>query len=439
MLFLLLVPFGAYAAQTIETYTTPSVAQPVWFLPDPSTNLIAAEFTFDGGISLDPNGKEGLVNLLGGILLSGAGDRDAQDLAQFLKDHAIGIGINSTRDETIVSISAPSRFWPQATSILKDILFAPRFDTGEIERAKASQAAALRSDLSDPNWRAQRIVNGLVFEGSPYARPGAGTADTVTNLTQNDFRAVYKLIFGAKPVHAVFVGNADELRIDEALYSFASLPASAPDTDKSDYRRLTPPRQIFHEFDVPQSSLVYVLPGLPAQDKEYAAYTVLNALLGDGFGSRLMSALREESGLSYGVSNGQSDARHGALWIFSLQVGDKDTAKAAAILQREIGNTITKPFSKAEVKKAAESLAAQLPMGWTSSSAIAGQLGAAQRNGYSTDYLNEWQTKLRSVTPKHVQKMAQRLLQNKHSVMVTVGRTQPDGWTNVPHLPFVKE
>ncbi len=435
LLLLLTLPFAAHAAQQVQTLTNPNVSDPVWYLTDPSTNLISAQLTFDGGISLDPEGKEGLVNLLGGLMLSGADDLNAEKLAETLKDHAISISIDSRRDETILSLSAPARYWDEAVKLVADITAKPLFDQGEIDRAIAAQTASIKSDLSDPDWRAMRLMNGIVFENSVYARPGAGSATSVNHLKRNDFIQVYKRIFGSKPVHAVFVGKAGQDEINQMMAAFAPLPKAA-ESAPFDYRNFKAAKRYHQNFDVPQTSLYYILPGLHADDSDYAALTILNAVLSDGFGSRLMKALREESGLSYGVSGGISDSPGGALWAFSVRVDSGKLDEAAAILEREVAETATTLLPQKDIEEAAKVLAAQLPMGWTSSSAIAAQLAEAQRDGYSPDYLNEWQKRLLAVKAEDVQKLATRLLQDKQSVMIAVGRARPDdSWIERADLP----
>lgn len=425
---------GALAAQNVITLDNPNVASPVWILPDDTTNVISAQITFEGGITSDPVGKEGLGNLLGGLMLSGAGERDAAALAQTLKDHAITISVQSRRDDTILSLTAPARYWAETAKLVADIIRRPRFDTGEVIRAIAAQSASIRSDLSDPDWRAMRLMNGIVYEGAPYARPGAGSLKSLNRLTRNDFITAHKTIFGSKPVQAVFVGDVDNVKITTMLSAFDGLATPAKSAI-SEMRHWQGEKAYHQRFDVPQTSLYYILPSLPTDDPDYATLAVLNAVLSDGFGSRLMKALREESGLSYGASGGTVDARGGSLWVFSVRVPDAKLDQAADILRREVRETASETLPKTEIDAAAQSLAAQLPLGWTSSPAIAGQLAEAQRKGYGTDYLAMWQKRLLDVTPEAVQKLAQRLLRTENSVMIAVGRTRPEGWDDRPDLP----
>lgn len=434
---MLFLPFHAIASEAVQTLENNNVSQPAWILSDPSTNVISMQLTFSGGITYDPNGKEGLTSLLGDMMTSGAGHMNAARLAEMIKDHAISLNISSRRDDTIVSLTAPARYWDTATELTKDVLLHPTFDQGEMERMIAAQTASIRSDLADPDWRAMRLMNGIVFQSSPYARPGSGSVSSVNRITRSDFSNIHKRIFGSKPVQAVFVGDVDQNKAEKMLAVFEGMPAAAEITIP-DMRQWGKGNVAYHHtYNVPQTSLYYILPGVSPTDPDYAALTILNAWLSDGFGSRLMKALREESGLSYGVSGGVSDAKGGAIWVFSVRVGDGEMAKAADILRREIASTATTPAKQEEIDQTAKTLAAQLPMGWTSSPAIAGQLAEAQRQGFGPDYLATWQKRLLAVRAEDVQQLAKRLLANDRNVMIAVGRTKPEnsGWVEQVQLP----
>ncbi len=431
----LLMTLPAQAAQPVEVVQSP-LAGPVWALKDANTNIIAVELSFAGGISTDTADKAGRTSLMSGLLSRGAGDLDAAAFARALKDNAVSLSVDIGRDEAILRLSAPVARWDKALSLLNDVITRPHFDEHDFQQARAENIAAVKSQSADPGWQAQRLVNGLVFEGSAYAQPGMGSVGSLNRLTRADMVAAHKAIFGFAPRSAVFVGNADPMRMQSVLDVFAKMPP-APVSDKTgDWRKMAPALQVFHAYDVPQASVLYIVPGLQVDDPDFAALSVLDALLADGFGSRLMKAVREDSGLSYGISSGLANADHGALWQFSLSAPSGKIDLVAGKIRAVLADASKTPFTDKEVKDTAESLAARLPMGWTSSANIAAQLGAAQRDGWGPDYLDAWAARLRAVRPADLTRVAQRLLDGKTGLMAVVGRDVPSAdWTTVPVLP----
>lgn len=431
----LLMTLPAQAAQKVEIVPS-SLSGPVWALPDTNTNIVTVELSFVGGISADSAAKAGRSSLMSNLIYRGAGDLDAEAFARALKDNGVSLSVDVGRDEAVIRLSAPAGRWNTALALLGDIVARPRFDQTEFARSRAEQIAAIRNQTADPEWRAQRLINGLVYENTPYAQPGMGSVASLNRLTRDDMVAAHKAIFGFAPRSAVFVGQVDPARIQSVLALFAHSPAAPAADTATDYRHLSPARQVFHPYDVPQANIIYTVPGLPVDDPDFAALSVLDALLADGFGSRLMKAVREDSGLSYGIHSALANADHGPLWQFSLSAPSDKIDLVADKIRSVLKDAADKPFTDAEVKDAAESLAARLPMGWTSSPAIAAQLGAAQRDGWGPDYLDAWSARLRAVTPADLTRVAQRLLDGKTGIMAVVGRSLPSSeWQDTPVLP----
>lgn len=423
----------AHAAEKVRVM--PDTAFPVWVMTDGASNVISLQLRYAGGVSQDPPGKTGVGALMTDVIQRGAGSKDAAAFTHFLRDNAIVLSVDMGRDETMIRMTAPAERWKEAASVLADVVRAPRADADEIMRAKGETLAVLRDQTSDPNWRAQRLANGLVYENSPYALPGSGTPSTVAKLTRDDVLAAHGRVFRHRPLGAVFVGAADIELARRILKPLAAMP-KAPRAKLADYRRLQQPRNVYHAYAVPQTTLVYLLPGLARNDPQFPALAVLDALLADGFGSRLMKEFREESGLSYGIQSSLSNPDHGPVWQFDLQVPADKADEAADRLRRVIGETAKTRFSEGEVKKARDSLADSLAMGWSSSPAIAGQLTAAQHDELGPNYLSDWQNRLRAVTVLDVQRAAVRLAQETKGLMIAVGAAKPEeGWESVETLP----
>jgi len=77
----LFVALPAWAEVNIKEMTTPGGIH-AWLVEEHSIPFVALELRFQGGTSLDPQGKEGVTNLMVGLLEEGAGDMDARAFAR---------------------------------------------------------------------------------------------------------------------------------------------------------------------------------------------------------------------------------------------------------------------------------------------------------------------------------------------------------------------
>jgi zinc protease len=83
--------------------------------------------------------------------------------------------------------------------------------------------------------------------------------------------------------------------------------------------------------------------------------------------------------------------------------------------------------TKQEVDDAKKYLLGSLPFHFTTSSAVAGQLLAAERYGLGFDFLEKYRKEVEAVTPADVQAMANKYLNPKAIVIVAVGAIDKNG------------
>ena len=76
-LFIVVGATTVQAATKIVPVTSPGGIK-AWLVEEHSIPMLALELNFRGGASLDPDGKEGLSNLLSGLLDEGAGPLDSE-------------------------------------------------------------------------------------------------------------------------------------------------------------------------------------------------------------------------------------------------------------------------------------------------------------------------------------------------------------------------
>ena len=97
------------------------------------------------------------------------------------------------------------------------------------------------------------------------------------------------------------------------------------------------------ERPVPQSVVFFGQTGIARRDPDFMAAFILNHIVGGGgFGSRLMSDIRETRGLTYGIYTSLSTPKRSGLWLGSVSA---DNAKVAEVIRlvRESSRTRASP------------------------------------------------------------------------------------------------
>jgi zinc protease len=159
-----------------------------WMVHDDSVPVISVNFAFKGGAALDPKGKEGLADMVSGLLDEGAGELDSRAFQAALKDISASISFDAGQDRFRGSMRTLSRNRDAAFRLLQLAVTKPRFDAEPVERIRSQLIAGLLAELENPRRIAGRTWFKTVFPDHPYGRPVGGVQKTVKGLTAADLR-----------------------------------------------------------------------------------------------------------------------------------------------------------------------------------------------------------------------------------------------------------
>ena len=125
--FALAISFGAANAIEIKEVTSPGGIK-AWLVESQTIPLIAMDFSFEGGSTSDPAGKEGTAHFMTGMMDEGAGDLDSAAFQALRDELAVRISFDSGMDRFEGSLQTLSKNRAQAFGLLKKVLTAPHFE-----------------------------------------------------------------------------------------------------------------------------------------------------------------------------------------------------------------------------------------------------------------------------------------------------------------------
>ena len=128
-------------------------------------------FSFKGGSTQDPKGKEGLANLMTGLFDEGAGDLDSETFQEKLDDVGAEMGFNADDDRITGSIRMLAEKRDAAVDLLALAVNKPRFDQAPIDRIRQQVVAGIKASERDPNTIAGRKFAEALYGDHPYGAP----------------------------------------------------------------------------------------------------------------------------------------------------------------------------------------------------------------------------------------------------------------------------
>jgi len=431
---LILVGLIAITSQPAQAITAQQVTSPgglnAWFVPDNTNPILTIKFAFRGGAALDPAGKEGLSNVVSGLLDEGAGNIDSQTFQQTLNDLSIGLSFDSGRDEFSGQLTTLTRNQETAFDLLRLALTEPRFDAEPVERIRSQIMVRLKRNLEAPHAIASRTLFKTLYPDHVYGRPSDGTLETVEKLTTEDFREFVKKRLAKDNLIIGVVGDitAEELgiRLDQL---FGALPDTAASWTVADVDPVDKGQTIVIERDIPQSSILVAQKGLMRPDPDFYAAFVMNHMFGGGsFTSRLYAEIREKRGLVYSVGTGLYPFDHSALILGSAGTANERAHETLSVLKTEWEKMAADGVTQNELDDAKTFLTGSYPLRFSSSGRIASMLVGMQVANLSVDYMQKRNSFIEAVSLDDINRVAKRILISENLVTVVVGK--PDGITS---------
>ncbi len=412
---------GPAAATEIHLVRSPGGIE-AWLVRDGSVPVINFAFSFKGGAALDPKGKEGLADMVSGLLDEGAGKLDSGAFQEAMEDISASLGFGAGRDRFRGSLRTLSAYRERAFELLRLALTAPRFDSAPVERIRGQLVASLQSQKDNPRRIAGRTWYGSVFGDHPYARPIAGTPGSVRAIARDDLA---RFVRQRLVRDGLIVGVAGDIapeelgrRLDEV---FGALPQRGSPSRIPEAMPVGGKLVVVRK-PIPQSVVVFGQAGLKRDDPDYYAAYVMNHILGGGgLSSRLGEEIREKRGLAYSVYSYLNPMRRAGLVMGGLGTANARVATSLELVKSEWRRIARDGVSDDELAAAKTYLNGSFPLRLDSTRGIAGMLLAIQINKLGIDYIDRRASLINAVTGDDVKRVAARLLASDKLTVVVVG------------------
>ncbi|MCY3749043.1 MAG: pitrilysin family protein [Chloroflexi bacterium] len=255
---------------------------------------------------------------------------------------------------TVVGAKVLAEAWPAALEVVAPMVHEPTMDPDEIEKERTVilDELGMLDDL--PEEAARRSVLGRLWPNHPFGREIAGTATTVRSLTRDALLRRAAAMFAGRNTIVSVAGALDPAAaLDLLSDAFGSAPAGSREVYPVFHANGQPSARsqiIRREAEQAYFSIAGFTPGRSSRHRY--ALELLGAVLGAGFGARLVLELRERHGLAYDIG---ADVGHcgerGVLSIDGATDPDQVT-KAIEIILGELCDVADRGVTKDEFDRA---------------------------------------------------------------------------------------
>jgi len=395
----------------------------VLLLEDRDLPVISGEIRFHAGSVLDPKGKEGLADLVGDTMRTGGNTlKSGDEMDDYLESIAASVESYGGATSSGVSFTCLVENVDEVLNLFRATVLHPVFDAEKLEVSRSQMKTSVVRRNDDPKGIASREYSRLVY-GLQSPLSAMTELASLDAITRDDLMAYHRECF--KPNNAVLAvwGDFDQKAMKKKLTAMFQewKPGAVPEVDLA--IKSEPAGVYFVKREgVTQSNIQVGHLGIRRDNKDLAAVSVFNMLLGGGFDSRMMKIIRRDKGLSYSP-HGQISSNWAYPGQFWMSVNTKlgSTGEVLDILKQIITDLKTDGVTQEEMDIAKDGFLNAFAFQFDSLDKIIRRAMAYEFNGYPDDFTEQLFNGVQAVTTKDVQRIAQEYLNLDDLIITVVG------------------
>ncbi|HJW20850.1 MAG TPA: pitrilysin family protein [Candidatus Limnocylindrales bacterium] len=393
----------------------------------PERELLAGALFEAIGAADERDAEGGLTVLMARAMTEGTRSHDAIALTEAGERLGASIHAEAGWDALSVGVDVPAARFEPALDLLAEVMSEPVFPESEVERLRDERLNDILQARADPRRRAEEgFVETIYADGSPYRRPSGGTKATVEHIDATACREMHERRFDPNRMTLVVGGDLEGLDVPELAER--KLGSWAPSATREG-PRMIPARPAANPYRVRvldrpgsvQTEIRIGHVGLPRRIPDFHALSVMSAILGGLFNSRLNRVLREERGYTYGAGAGFDLRRAAGPFAARAAVNTEVTVPAIEVILAELDGMRERPTTRDELHAARDFLVGVFPLRFETPAAVVGAISSIVMHGLPDDELARYRGAIEAVDGEAVTAAARAHVRPEEASILLVG------------------
>ena len=324
---------------------------------------------------------------------------------------------------------------PLVLKLMADELRHPAFSAEEFAKAKIEFSGGIRRHSENTGYRAGEAFMRAVF---PAGHPNRAASldewqSAIDKATLGEVKAFHKKLYGPAHMILVLVGDLDvpkiraELKKEFGGWSGGGSYRTAPKAGAS-----APVDQVVAMAGKTSVSVqAGEATGLRYRDADSLPLRVGVAIFGQGFTGRLMSAVRDKEGLTYGIgATVADDSIDDGDWRIDATFAPSLLDKGIASTQRELQRWWKDGVTAAELETRKNDLVGSFQVGLATTGEMASTLLSTVQRGLPLSWVDEYPRNVEAVTLDQVNGAIRRYVDPAKLVIIKAGSVGADAATS---------
>jgi predicted Zn-dependent peptidase len=392
-------------------------------VPMKDNPTVTALVLVETGSKYETKKINGLSHFLEHMCFKGTVKRPtARDISTELDTMGAQYNAFTAQEYTGYYAKSDAKHFKKIFDVVSDIYLNSTFPEAEMQKEKGVIIEEINMYEDLPMRHVQDMIMQVMYGDQPAGWNIAGPIKNIKAMKRGDFVKYKKEHYVPSATTVIIAGPVPEKEIMKEVHrAFGKVQKSKKTGKKKTIEKQSHPNALVKYKKTDQTHFVLGFRAYDIFDKRNPALAVLAGVLGAGMSSRLFHKLREEMGVCYYVRATPDEYTDHGIFQISSGVDNKRVKEVIKVVLNECKILKEKIISEKELSKVKEILIAGMKMSLESTDDVANFYGGQEVLLHKLETAEEKSRKIKKVTVRDVQKIAQEIFQNKKLNMALVG------------------
>ncbi len=392
---------------------TPSL--PLYWMRKVPNATSRIDFYFDAGTTVGSNVISALTS---GLLFSGTKDKTSTQIHNELDSLGAYFDVGLGYETAIVTFYALNEQLPTVVQLIVEMMENATFPSTEVEELINDRKQKLQINLEKVSFLAQRRFQGLIFDGTHYNRTinledyNSVSREEIVSYFEKNYKKGLKKVF--------LVGDFKEEVVSAIANSISSWAVEKQEKATLNFQNKVATVHV-EKANAVQTAIRVGKTLFNKTHPDYFGFMILNTILGDFFGSRLMKNIREDKGYTYGIGSYLSEIKDSGYFVIGTEVGKELKEATLTEIRKEIEKLQQELVSEEELNLVRNYLLGQTLKNADGPYALMELFLSVENQDLDLDFFNDFIHKIKSIQAEELRELAKKYLDWDSFSIVSAG------------------
>lgn len=387
----------------------------LYWIRNVPNSTVRLDFYFDAGTI---RSKSLVASLTAGLIFSGTQEKDATTFHNLLDDSGAYYDVEVSHENAVVSFYGLNDQIIHIFKIFEEAIEKVIFPKSEFEEIVKERKQKFLVNLEKVGVLAQREFQKKLFETTDYGRVSEiGDFDEVHQAEIIDF---FEQFYKMGLMKVAVVGNLNQPDMNYIVNQSKKWCVRQKPIFNGVFLKNSG-RIKLDKKDALQSAIRIGKILFNKNHEDYISFSILNTILGDYFGSRLMKNIREDKGFTYGIGSFVSELNNTGYFGIATEVGKDFVEQTIHEIKKEIELLQTELIGEDELELVRSYLLGQILKSADGPYATMDLFLSVEQNGLDLRFFNQYIEKVRTINAEELREIAKTYLKWDSLIIVTAG------------------